>query len=113
MMSNHVYYNSVDFSFDSVQKTDGVLHKNSAHKVQLYPTRSINNNHIKLFFDACTRCCFLQHANGRHKDVPEEEEDDDDGINEASSRLSLFAAVEGDGASSCRPLVHLLFDQGR
>ena len=39
-------------------------------------------------------------------DIPEEE--DNDGINEASSRLSLFAAVEGDGASSCRPLVRLL-----
>ena len=39
-------------------------------------------------------------------DIPEEE--DNDGINEASLRLSLFAAVEGDGASSCRsPLVRL------
>jgi condensin-2 complex subunit G2 len=44
-------------------------------------------------------------------DIPEEE--DNDGINEASSRLSLFAAVEGDGASSCRPLVRLLFHRGK
>ena len=43
-------------------------------------------------------------------DIPTE---DDVGVNEASARLSLFAAVEGDGASSCRPLVRLLFHRGK
>jgi len=73
----------------------------------IWPSIAHIDGHWEYFSSyACTRCCCLQHADGRDKDIPEE--DDDDGINEASSRLSLFAAVEGDGASSCRPLVPLL-----
>ena len=41
---------------------------------------------------------------------------EDCGIDEGSTRLALFAAVEGDGseqALSCRPLVKLMFRQGK